>query len=316
LRSKIVEQWHKDLAFAVQNALEEAATRLVRWAIIETGVSKVCVGGGVGLNVKMNARLAELPEVTDVFANPLCADGGAAAGAALVACYQTTGVLPRPLESLALGPRTGVDETSELLMQAAIQYERPDDLCDLVARELSNGRIVGWCEGRMEAGPRALGHRSILADPRKVEIRDRVNAIVKHREEWRPFAPSIPCEALGTYVTGAGDPRFMTMAFRATDRLRAEAPAVVHTDGTCRAHGVSAHSSPTFYRLLAAFGALTGVPVLLNTSFNVAGEPIVCSAEDALRTFWSTGLDVLVIDDLIVRKQHPRAASAADGIDC
>jgi carbamoyltransferase len=297
-----VTEWHMDLAFAVQQALEDAACRLVRWAVAETGVRNVCIGGGVGLNVKMNSRIFELPEVADVFGHPLCADNGQAAGAALVTCHRETHALPPPLTSLALGPEQDDATVAKVLRNAGVAATESPDICRAVARELADGKLVGWYQGRLEAGPRALGQRSILADPRTVEVRDRVNAAVKQREIWRPFGPSMLASAAGRYFDRVTDSRFMTMAFPANDLLAKEAPAIVHTDGSSRVQLVHEDANPMYHRLLTEFAALTGVPVLLNTSFNVRGEPIVSSAEDALRTFWATGLDVLAIGSFLVRK--------------
>jgi carbamoyltransferase len=295
--------WHMKVAFAVQRELEEAAGRLVRWAVEETGVGNVCVGGGVGLNVKMNSRIFDLPGVSDVFAHPLCADNGQAAGAALVTCYRETGALPQALTSLALGPAEDDAATMRVLRNAGVRYEECPDVCATVARELAAGRLVAWCQGRLEAGPRALGQRSILADPRTVDVRDRVNAAVKQREVWRPFGPSMLASAAGRYFDRVTDSRFMTIAFAANDRLRRDAPAIVHADGSSRIQLVHPESDPVYHRLIAEFAGLTGVPVLLNTSFNVRGEPIVNSTEDALRTFWATGLEVLAVGNLVVRKE-------------
>jgi carbamoyltransferase len=302
-RCQAVEQWHMDLAAAAQRALERAACRLVSWAVRETGAHDLCVGGGVGMNVKMNAAIAALPEVNRVFAHPGCADNGAAAGAALAACYADTGRLPRPLRTMALGPAYGRDDVLHALRTTGCRFVELDDPCDAVARDLADGLVVGWFSGRMEAGSRALGHRSILADPRSPGIRDRVNAVIKHREPWRPFAPSVPDETADAYSDeDRGDGRFMTMAFPANELMRQHAPAVVHVDGTSRIHRVVRADNPVFHRLIESFGNLTGVPVLLNTSFNVAGEPIVCTPTDALRTFWGSGLDVLVLENFVVRK--------------
>ncbi|MDX3228651.1 carbamoyltransferase [Streptomyces sp. ME19-01-6] len=297
-----VTPWHMDLAFAVQQALEEAVCRLIRWAVRETGIPQVCIGGGVGLNVKMNSRIFELPEVADVFAHPLCADSGAAAGAALVTCYQETGCLPTTLTTLAMGPQEDPGAVAAVLRNCGIRYEDCADLAGTVSRELAAGKIVGWCQGRLEAGPRALGQRSILADPRTTGIRDKVNAAVKQRELWRPFGPSMAASAAPRYFHHSTDSRFMTMAFPANDALRRDAPAIVHTDGSSRVQLVHEETHPLYHRLLREFEALTGVPVLLNTSFNVRGEPIVCTTEDALRTFFATGLDVLVLGNFVVRK--------------
>jgi carbamoyltransferase len=303
-RCQPVGQWHMDVAAAAQRALERAACRLAEWAVRQTGVADVCIGGGVGMNVTMNAAVAALPQVRRVFAHPGCADNGAAAGAALAACHADTGRLPAPLKTMALGPAYQREDVLRALRATGSPFVELEDPCTAVARDLADGLIVGWFTGRMEAGSRALGQRSILADPRSPSMRDRVNAVVKHREPWRPFAPSVLDEVACAYSDDhGGDGRFMTMAFPASDLLRRHAPAVVHVDGTSRLHRVVRADNPEFHRLIEAFGALTGVPVLLNTSFNVAGEPIVCSPSDALRTFWGSGLNVLVLENFVVRKQ-------------
>lgn len=304
-RREPVEQWHMDLALAAQTAAEQAACRLVRWAICETGVRNVCVGGGVAMNVKVNAAIAALPEVTAVFAHPGCADNGAAAGAALVAWHAESGVPPEPLRSMALGPSYSSATIERTLRSVRATFEFVDDIAPVIAHELTRGRVVGWFSGRMEAGARALGHRSILADPRTPAMRDRVNAVIKHRESWRPFAPSVPDEHADVYTDHTGDGRFMMMAVTANARLRSDAPAVVHVDGTSRVHRVVRADNPEFHRLLTEFGTLTGVPVLLNTSFNLAGEPIVCTPLDALRTFHASGLDILVLENFVIRKSAP-----------
>jgi carbamoyltransferase len=252
----------------------------------------------------------ELPEVESVFAHPLCGDGGAAAGAALVECFRQTEAVPAPLTSLALGPGNDAAAVRRALRTARVPYEEPADLIGTVARDLADGKIVGWCQGRIEAGPRALGQRSILADPRSSDVRDRVNAVVKHRELWRPFGPAMLASAANRYLERFTDSRFMTMAFPATDLLRRDAPAIVHSDGSSRVQLVHPGDGSRLHELLTAFAAITGVPVLLNTSFNVRGEPIVCTTEDALRTFWSTGLDVLVLGDVVVRKQATTQVAA------
>lgn len=297
-----IERWHEDLAFAVQASLEVAVERLVQWGVEKTGLRKLCIGGGVGLNVKMNTRLFSNPGIDDVFAQPLCSDGGAAVGAALAACYDVTGMRPEPLKTLALGPEDSNEAIERALTVAHVPYERPADICATVASELADGRIVGWFQGRMEAGPRSLGQRSILADPRRIENRDKVNAIVKFREYWRPFCPSMTAESAPDYFDCYTDAPFMIIAFSANQRLLSDAPAIVHVDGTSRVQLVHEEVLPRYHRLLMEFQSLTGVPVLLNTSFNVKGEPIVCTIQDALRTFWATGLEVLAAGDFLIRK--------------
>jgi carbamoyltransferase len=297
-----IAPWHEDLAHAVQETLEEAVERLVAWGVREVRVPRVCISGGVGQNIKMNTRLFHHPTVESVFAHPLCSDAGAAAGAALAACYRDTGAEPEKLKTLALGNEESDEEIERALKLTLVDYDEPDDICEAVAEELARGRIVGWFQGRMEVGPRALGQRSILADPRRPENRDRVNAIIKFREYWRPFCPSMTAEASPRYFEACVDAPFMIIAFRANDRLRRDAPAIVHVDGTSRVQMVHREMHPLFHRLLEAFGRRTGVPVLLNTSFNVKGEPIVCTIRDALRTFWATGLEVLAAGRFLIRK--------------
>ncbi|SCW72357.1 carbamoyltransferase [Sphingobium faniae] len=304
-----IEEWHHDFAFAVQEALEEAVTRLVRWGQKKTGAANLCVGGGVGLNVKMNSKLYDIEGIEHIFPHPLCADSGAAAGAAFIACWQQTGVHPEKLTSLALGPEESDAEIEAMLNRCGIDYHRPNDIARTVAEDLSEGRIVGWFQGRMEAGPRALGQRSILADPRTVEARDRVNAVIKYREPWRPFCPSMKVEAADHYLERPDNAPFMVIAFRAKPELARDAPAVVHVDGTARVQMVHEQTNPLFHRLLSAFESITGVPVLLNTSFNVKGEPVVCSAVDAVRTFFGTGMDTLALGNCLIRK--PVAPMAA-----
>ena len=297
-----VDDWHKRLAYEVQAMLERTVVRLAGWAVRETGIRRLCVSGGVGLNVKMNSRLFALPEVEDVFAHPLCSDAGAAAGAALLACYRETGARPEKLTTLALGYEESPARIEETLRITKVAYERPDDIAAAVAAELQRGRVVGWYQGRMEAGPRALGRRSILANPTSEAHRDRVNAIVKYREEWRPFCPSIIEEYADAYFERHTAAPFMIMAFQANAALRRDAPAIVHVDGSSRVQLVSREENPLYHRMIAAFGDLSGVPVVLNTSFNIKGEPIVCTALDALRTFWGTGIEILAIGEFLVRK--------------
>lgn len=297
-----INHWHENLAFALQKKLEEAAVRLARWAVKETGIPNICVGGGVGHNIKMNNAIFALPEVERFFAHPLCSDLGGAAGAALAACFKGTGTKPEKLETLAVGPQFSDDEIESALKIAHLPYEKFEDICQPVTKGLAHGQVVGWFQGRMEAGPRALGQRSILADPRDVKNRDRVNAVVKFREYWRPFCPSLPLDDMPRYFEKYTEAPFMNLAFGANEKLKAEAPAIVHVDGTARVQTVRQEQNPLFYRLLKEFGKETGVPVLLNTSFNIKGEPIVCSIQEALGTFWSTGMDALAIGSFFINK--------------
>ena len=219
-----------------------------------------------------------------------------------MSCWQSSGHRPEKLKSLALGNQDSDDHIRKTLELCGVAFERKADIATAVAEELCKGRVVGWFQGRMEAGPRALGQRSILADPRAIASRDRVNAVIKYREPWRPFCPSMTAESAMTYLEEWDDAPFMIVAFRATDRLKKDAPAIVHVDGTVRVQLVHRDVNPLFYDLLKAFEKSTGVPVLLNTSFNVKGEPIVCTITDALRTFFATGMDALAAGSFLIRK--------------
>lgn len=295
---------HEDFAFEAQRALEETVLRLLGHFRETTGLRNLVVGGGIGQNVKMNGRIHESGLFDEVFLFPIPSDSGTAAGAALGVHQQITGSVPRrELQHVYWGPGYTDDEIEAELRRCGVPYQKPATIEESVANLLASGRIAGWFQGRMEAGPRALGARSILADPRRVEIRDRVNAAIKYREYWRPFCPSIALEAVGRYVVRPAASPFMIMAFSGTDEAARRIPGVVHVDGTMRIQTVDAVSNPRFYGVIKAFEARTGVPVLLNTSFNVKGEPIVCSPRDALRTFWSTGLDALAIGPFLLIKE-------------
>lgn len=294
---------HEDFAFEAQCALEEAVLRLLRPFRETTGLRKLVIGGGVGQNVKMNGRIRESGLFDEVFLFPIPADSGTAVGSALSAHQQLTGSLPRrELDHVYWGPSYTDEEIEAELNLCGLPFERPRSLENRIADLLAEGMIVGWFQGRMEAGPRALGARSILADPRSVEIRDRVNAAIKYREYWRPFCPSVTLEDAGTFVELPTRAPFMIMAFKATEQATRSIPGVVHVDGTMRIQTVESELNPRFYNLIKAFEDRTGVPVLLNTSFNIKGEPMVCSPRDALRTFWSTGLDALAIGSFLIMK--------------
>lgn len=297
-----ITTWHENLAFAVQKRLEEVVVKLTEWAIDKTGISNVCIGGGVGMNVKMNQRIFESSKVSDLFVHPLCSDGGGAQSVALASCHQATGVLPEKLQTLALGYSETNESVQKMLDLVQLDYTYYEDIEDATAEELAQGKIVGWVQGNMEAGPRALGQRSILADPRNTKNRDKVNSIIKFREYWRPFCPSMTYEDVDRFFDAYTDAPYMVVAFKANDHLKEVAPAIVHTDQTARVQMVHQDVLPRYHKLLKRFESRSSIPILLNTSFNVKGEPLVTSAQDALRTFWSTGMDILVIENYMIRK--------------
>ncbi|MEA5406479.1 carbamoyltransferase C-terminal domain-containing protein [Haloarculaceae archaeon H-GB2-1] len=263
-------QWEKDLAYTTQRLLEETVVDIVEHYLSEIGTANVCLAGGVALNCKMNKRIRESVSVESVFIQPVAHDAGTALGGAMLE-YSPAEV--SPMETVYLGPEYSTEYIRRKLEQAKIEYTQPDDLTRFVADRLAKGNLVGWFQGRTEFGPRALGNRSILADPRTAASRDRVNEFVKHREYWRPFAPSLLDRAKSKFLTDAVPSPFMIMTFDTEAARRDELQAVLHpADDTLRAQTVREEDNPRYYRLIEAFEEETGVPVLLNTSFNDSGS--------------------------------------------
>jgi carbamoyltransferase len=291
-----IDDRHRNLAHSAQARLEQALLRIE--ATLPPDLP-LCMVGGVALNGAANARLARRRPLFVPFAP---GDSGAAIGAAYVGHYLAgSSAAARPAR---VTPRLGPTFSAEACAAACIAAGlRPRALAELggddfVAGELARGRIVGWFDGAMEFGPRALGGRSILADPRDPAMRDTINARIKHREPFRPFAPAILEERVADYFEDAHAVPWMTEILPVRPERRADIAAAVHVDGTGRLQTVGAAEAPRLHALLCAFAARTGVPALLNTSFNVAGEPIVCSPDDACRCFRAAGLDALVLGDL------------------
>ena len=307
---------HEDLAFETQRLLEDRVFRLVRHFRKETGRRHLCISGGVGLNVKMNSHLRQSGLFDDIFVFPVPSNSGTAIGAALGLYHELTGKRPKPLDHVYLGPEFTDDDIELQIKSCGLRYRVCDDIAEATADLLTHGKVVGWFQGRMEAGPRALGARSILADPRSIESRDRVNAAIKFREYWRPFCPSLLEESASRFMQEAAPAPFMITAFEATEHASTLCPAVVHVDHTMRVQTVNGHSNPRFHQLLKAFERRTGVPVLLNTSFNIKGEAVVCSPRDALRTFWSTGLDALAIGRCIIEKPQTPLSLEPEDVIC
>ncbi len=299
-----LSQIHKDIAYEVQYLLESVVTHISDYAIQLTGIDNLCIGGGVGLNIKMNSALHRSTLVSDFFAHPLCSDGGAAQAAALVLGHRDNGNEVERLSTLALGPEYSDESIRKALDICKLPYQLSNNISLTAAQFISGGMVVGWFQGRMEAGPRALGQRSILADPRCVSSRDKVNAVIKFREDWRPFCPSIAEEFLDEYFDNYYNSPFMNNSFFATQKLKEIAPAIVHVDGTSRIQAVSKIHNPLYHSLLMSMNSIADLPILLNTSFNVKGEPIVMSPVDALRTFSASGMDCLCIGNYFLLKNH------------
>jgi carbamoyltransferase len=310
-RGEPITQVHKDLAAALQETLERIVFHhLTHWQA-QTAAEHLCLAGGVALNCTMNGRILASGLFRSVFVQPAAHDAGAALGAALVVQHEAANVArsPRQQEVFWGLPIAGPDEIGDQLArwERHVTWKRVDDVDDQAARLLAEGRAIGWVQGRSEFGPRALGNRSILADPRPAENKTIINAMVKKREAFRPFAPSVLEERLADWFDvppGVRELPFMIFVVGVRSDKRQTLGAVTHVDGSARVQSVSENTNPRFWRLLRGFEALTGVPVVLNTSFNNDAEPIVDSVDDAVACFLTTGLHELVVGDYIVSKKE------------
>jgi carbamoyltransferase len=298
-----IDNRHRNLAFAVQDSCEQAMMTLARAAVEETGSRNLCLAGGVALNSKANGKILASRIVDRLFIQPAAGDDGVCLGAALAPYLDRGGKLPvREMRHAYLGSATEDPEIEKVLQTYKLRATRVGDAAKIAAELLANGKILGWFQGRMEFGPRALGSRSILADPRDPEMNAKVNQAVKFREWWRPFAPSMLAEVAGEYLESATDSPFMIVTAQVKPEKRNVIPSVTHVDGSARPQTVEKEINPLYWRLIDEFGKRSGVPVVMNTSFNLRGEPIVCTPTDAIRTFFSSGMDALVIGNFVVEK--------------
>ncbi len=298
-----ISDHHKNIAFAVQDACERAMMNVVKLALQKTGSRNLCLAGGVALNSKANGKIVASGLVEKLFVQPAAADDGVALGAALAPYLDSNGKLPnKPMRHGYWGPCFEDAAIESALNTYKIKHTKLSDPAAVTAQLLSSGKILGWFQGRMEFGPRALGSRSILADPRDPEMNAKVNNAVKFREWWRPFAPSFKKEAAPEYLESAYDSPFMILTAQVRPEKRSIIPSVTHVDGSARPQTVEREINPLYYRLIDEFGKITGVPVVMNTSFNLRGEAIVHTPTDALRTFFSSGMDALVIGSFLIEK--------------
>jgi carbamoyltransferase len=269
-----------------------------------TGQRALCLAGGVALNSVFNGKIRPRGLFEEVFVQPAAGDAGTSLGAAFYIWHQK---LRQPRgyvqERADLGPSFSAEQLGAALGRAGLAYERLDEaaLCRRAAALLAAGQVVGWFQGRMEWGPRALGQRSILADPRRAEMKDVLNARVKRREPFRPFAPSILLEAVGEYFEQDYPDPFMLKVYQVRAEKRPLIPAVTHVDGSGRLQTVDRRAAPRYWRLIKEFERLTGVPVVLNTSFN-ENEPLVCRPEEAIECFQRTRMEALCLGDYLVQK--------------
>jgi carbamoyltransferase len=304
--SPAMKHW-EDIAWRMQDDTEKVLLARARWLREKTGAKNLVMAGGVALNCVANGKLAREAGFENVWIQPAAGDDGIAIGCAF---YGHLAIRKKPrsykITHAYFGREYSDDEvkraTGTALVRMATKQVKSDNICRDTAKVLAEGNVIGWFQGGSEFGPRALGHRSIIADPRKAEMKDILNSRVKHRQPFRPFAPIVLAERSNEIFEGEQDSPYMLMAKNVYPAWRDKIPAVVHVDGTARVQTVTEQSSPRLYRLLKEFDALTGVPVLVNTSFNVKGEPIVETPKDAMECFLTTGIHYLAIHDLLISK--------------
>jgi carbamoyltransferase len=299
-----LERRHRDIAATLQGRLEEVYFGLLNALHARTGMRTLCLAGGVAFNCVANGRIFDRTPFEQIYIQPAAGDAGLAVGAAYYVYHEVLGQ-PRTfvMDHAYWGPGYNHAAIRQTLDRAGLRYrELPEEiLCRDAAGHIARGHIVGWFQGRMEWGPRALGNRSILVDPRRSNMKDILNNRIKHREPFRPFAPSIHEEASGEYFERTYPSPFMTLAYPVRPEKRAVIPAPTHVDGTGRLQMVSRQTNPRYWRLIKEFERTTGVPVVLNTSFN-ENEPIVCTPEEAVDCFLRTQMDVLAMGDFLVEK--------------
>jgi carbamoyltransferase len=314
VRGGPVEQRHFDIAHSLQRVLEETVLEMTRWLKKKTGAEALCLAGGVALNCVMNARLRDEGPFSQIWVQPAAGDAGTALGAALWVDAQMRPEVPRGFEmSHAFwGPQADDAEIEKILRWTQVPYQKLDDVADAAAELLAQDKVIGWYQGRMEFGPRALGARSILASPISPEMQSRLNEI-KDREDFRPVAPVVLEEMASQWFVMPEDAvsPFMLFVYQVRPEKAERIPAVRHVDGTARVQTINREQNPAYYDLLRAFHERTGVPVLVNTSFNTRGEPIVCTPRDAVESFWTSPLDALVIGSYLLEKRPVKATRSA-----
>jgi carbamoyltransferase len=298
-----LDQRHYDIAHSLQAVLEETVLELARWLHQETREDTLCMAGGVALNCVMNARLRDRGPFKEIWVQPAAGDAGTALGAALWIDVRQRGGDERAwvMDHAFLGPSYSDEEIEQFLRWSKLPYRKLINIAEETADILAQDKVIGWYQGRIEFGPRALGARSILASPIHAEMQARLNDI-KDREDFRPVAPVVLEEEAANWFTGGRVSPFMLFVFDVPPDKAERIPAVRHVDGTARIQTINRQQNPVYYDLLKAFQRRTGVPVLVNTSFNTRGEPIVCTPRDAVESFWTSPLDALVIGSFLLNK--------------
>lgn len=301
-----LEDRHFEIAAAMQKVAEETIFHCLNWLYEKTKMKNICVSGGFFMNSVVNGKILSNTKFSDVYVSSAPDDSGNCFGAALYLYNHILGQEKRYVQkSNYLGPSFSDKEVKNELDKFKLEYRHIEDIETAVAKLLAENKIIAWFQGCMEFGQRALGNRSILADPRDPSMKDRINEAVKYREKFRPFAPSILKEETRDYfdIEEGVEVPFMEKVYYIKKDKRSVIPAVCHVDGTGRLQTVSKETNPRYYKLIQEFKKLTGVPVVLNTSFNLKGEPIVLSVKDAIRTFYTSGLDILIVGNYLIEKE-------------
>jgi carbamoyltransferase len=303
-----ITQHHKDIAAALQARLEDVVINQLKVARKQYGIPNLVISGGVGLNCSMNGKILASGIFDNVFVPPASGDAGTPIGACYLARQAFLNgepLIPEKMHNFYMGSRFSDDEVDQVVASSGMGFTKPENLYDLVAERIAAGKIIGWFQGASEFGPRALGNRSILCRPFPAEMKDYINARVKFREAFRPFAPAVLWEHASEYFQIPQESPHMLMAVKVAPDKKGTIPAVVHVDGSCRVQTVKPENNQRLYDLLRAFYRQTGIPVILNTSFNVKGQPIVNTIQEAIDCYKSTNIDCLIIDDYFVEKEDP-----------
>ena len=300
-------QRHINVAAAAQKVLEDAVLHRAEWLFDKTREKNLCLAGGVALNSVANGKIEAARMYENIYVQPASGDSGLPIGV-VYSLYNKITELPKSffMSHPYLGPQYSAEDCLKAIEKFELKYTTPNNISEAVAKALSEGKVVGLHQGRMEIGPRALGNRSILADPRNAAMKDIVNEKVKFREGYRPFAPAVTEERVGEYFDIKIKSPFMLIVSKAVDGASEKIPAVVHSDGTGRIQTVNREDNPVYYDIIHKFGELTNVPVVLNTSFNIKDEPIVCTPEDAIKCFLGTNIDALALGKYLLIKSEQR----------
>ncbi|MFA6357372.1 MAG: carbamoyltransferase [Candidatus Omnitrophota bacterium] len=300
-----LEDRHRDIAASLQKFTEETLVSITRHIFRETKLDKLCLSGGLFLNCVANSKIQEQTPFKEIYIQPACGDSGGSLG---VAAYLYHSILKNPrsyvMNHAYLGTEYSQTQIKRILVNQNIAFKEFNDneLTKFIAKEISRGKIIGWFQGKMEFGPRALGNRSILANPCNPDIKEILNSKVKKREPFRPYAPVVLEERADEFFELAGTSPFMLLAPKVRNEKKGIIPGIVHIDGTARVQTVNKNTNQKLYQLIKEFENLTGIPVIINTSFNLKGEPIVCTPEDALNCFRKSEMDYLVLGDFVIAR--------------